>query len=281
MSDNPAKSLEPAIPRPASTVLILRDGRPGIEVFMVVRHHEIDFATGAMVFPGGKVDGDDSAGVWDRLAPPGPGPSRAFEVAALRETFEEAGLLLARRHGASGLIAPDEAQAIVGLHRADTALAGHAARNGARAFAQVIEKEGLTLATDLLVHFAHWITPLHSPKRFDTHFYLVAAPVDQVGLHDGTESVEGVWIAPAQALAEAASGRRTLVPATSLNLEKLARYGSVEERVAATRSAPVVTVCPEVRRRADGGRSLIIPIEAGYGTSDYYVPAERRTASPS
>ncbi len=97
MSDAP-KTPVPA--RPASTVVILRDGAGGIEVFMVVRHHQIDFASGALVFPGGKVDAEDSDAAWGELAPNAPNaPDRSFFVAAGRETFEEAGLVLARRRG--------------------------------------------------------------------------------------------------------------------------------------------------------------------------------------
>src|SRR5437660_5693601 len=93
-------------PRPAATVMILRDGPAGIEIFMVVRHHEIDFASGALVFPGGKVDAEDASPEWDALAPSAAlgGLDRAFAVAALRETFEEAGILIARPRGRDALI---------------------------------------------------------------------------------------------------------------------------------------------------------------------------------
>src|SRR5262245_62424730 len=95
-----------AVARPAATVVILRDGRQGLEVFMVVRHHEIDFASGALVFPGGKVDPHDADPAWDLLAPyAASAPGRAFVVAAARETFEEAGLMLARRRGTAALVA--------------------------------------------------------------------------------------------------------------------------------------------------------------------------------
>ncbi|MBO0765603.1 MAG: NUDIX hydrolase [Hyphomicrobiaceae bacterium] len=250
--------------RPASTVAILRDGPSGIEVFMVVRHRAIDFASGALVFPGGKVEAEDADEAWSRLAPaPVKAPDRAFFVAAGRETFEEAGLVLARHHGAAGLVDAATADRLVETHRARLL-------RGQMSFADVLSGEGLTLALDLMVPFAHWITPEALPKRFDTHFFLIAAPVSQLGAHDGGESVEGLWIAPSRALAEAEAGARTLVFATRMNLTKLARYRTVAEAVAATRATPVVTVVPKATRTANG-RWLKIPAEADYGVTEVFV----------
>jgi 8-oxo-dGTP pyrophosphatase MutT (NUDIX family) len=256
---------KPAVARPSATAVILRDGPDGIETFMVVRHHEIDFASGALVFPGGKVDPEDSAEAWSVLAPfPGTAAERAFLVAAARETFEEAGLVLARRHGSDAILSAEAAHRLVETHRA-------ALIAGRMRFFDIVRDEGLVLATDLMVPFAHWITPEFAPKRFDTHFFLVAAPVGQVGAHDGAESVEGIWIAPAQALRDAESGRRTLVFATQLNLQKLARYRTIAEAIAKTRAAPIVTVMPRPHRTA-AGRTLLIPAEAGYGGTEFPAP---------
>jgi 8-oxo-dGTP pyrophosphatase MutT (NUDIX family) len=248
----------PAIARPSATAIILRDGGNGIETFMVVRHHEIDFASGALVFPGGKLDPQDSDDGWVELAPSaGSASERAHIVAAARETFEEAGLLLARRRGDQAIVSADEAHRVVETHR--QRLIG-----GGTTFLDVVRGEDLVLATDLMVPFAHWITPEFAPKRFDTHFFLVTAPMGQAGAHDGSESVEGVWVSPQQALRDAEAGTRTLVFATQLNLQKLARYRTVAEAVAKTRSAPIVTVMPRLERTATG-RTLIVPAEADYG----------------
>lgn len=266
MSDSSQSSSPktPAPARPAATVVILRDGPGGIEVFMVVRHHEIDFASGALVFPGGKVDAEDASAAWSELAAATPAkPDRSFLVAAGRETFEEAGLVLARRQDSAELIDAGDADRLVGLHRGPLL-------KGEVSFVDIIRDEGLTLALDLLVPFAHWITPEPLPKRFDTHFFLVAAPVSQLGAHDGAESVEGLWITPSQALAEAKAGSRTLVFATRMNLTKLARYRTVAEAVAATRAKPVVTVVPKVKKTPEG-RWLQIPAEAGYGVTEVFV----------
>jgi len=251
--------------RPAATVVILRDAADGIEAFMVVRHRAIAFAAGALVFPGGKVDPGDADEAWAELAPlTGTPPTRAHFVAAARETFEEAGLMLARRLGASDLITAAEAHRLVERHRANLLA-------GSIAFLDIVRGEGLTLATDLMVPYAHWITPEGVPKRFDTHFLLIAAPVSQLGAHDGTESTEGLWIRPQQALREAEAGARTLVFATQMNLQKLARHATVADAIAAARTSTVITVTPQVERLPEGRRRLRIPAEAGYGVSEIVV----------
>jgi len=133
----------------------------------------------------------------------------------------------------------------------------------------------LRLAVDLLVPFAHWITPQTQPKRFDTRFLLVSAPVAQLGAHDGGESVEGSWIAPKQALREAEAGARVLLFPTHMNLLKLARHANVAAAVAAARQSPVVSVMPRVERTATG-RTLHIPAAAGYGITEWAVPSPKR-----
>jgi 8-oxo-dGTP pyrophosphatase MutT (NUDIX family) len=251
--------------RLAATAVILRDGQCGIEAFMVVRHQASDFASGALVFPGGKVDAADADAAWADLVPEGLAPAgRALHVAAAREAFEEAGVMLARRHGSPGLISAAQAHALVARYR--PALIG-----GGATFIGMMRQEGLTLASELMIPYAHWITPEGLPKRFDTHFFLVAAPVEQLGAHDGSEAVEGLWIRPAQALADAAARRRTLVFATQLNLQRLTRFATVAEAVAATRAAPVVTVMPRVVNRTATSRTLQIPAEAGYGVSEVVI----------
>jgi 8-oxo-dGTP pyrophosphatase MutT (NUDIX family) len=261
MSDA-AKTPVPA--RPASTVVILRDGAEGIEVFMVERHREIDFASGALVFPGGKVDPDDSDAAWEELAAQAPSaPERSFFVAAGRETFEEAGLVLARQRGTREIVDADAAHRLVDKHRPGLL-------RGEKTFVDILRGEDLELAADMMVPFAHWITPERVPKRFDTHFFMIAAPVVQLGLHDGAESVEGLWISPQRALSDAEAGTRTLVFATRMNLTKLARYSTVAEAVAVTRSQPVVEVMPKVKRTSEG-RFLQIPEEADYGVTEVFV----------
>src|ERR1700753_3800884 len=195
---------EAVAPRPASTVLLLRDSAVGeIEVFMMVRHYEIDFNSGALVFPGGSVDKGDQEIIGNpELCSGGEGldaSALSFRIAAIRETFEESGILLARPHGSKALIDAKRASEIEAAHR--TALC-----EGKISFAKVLADSGIRLALDELVPYAHWITPEGVPKRFDTWFFLAAAPPEQVGAHDGKESTDSIWLSPREALGGGESG---------------------------------------------------------------------------
>ncbi len=249
------QNAEPVTPRPASTVLLLRDAPgAGLEVFMVERHHKMSFAAAARVFPGGRVDDADV----ELTATPG----ETFLVAAIRETFEESGVFLARPRGDSALISPDR---LAGLQAARPAV-----KAGEMKFVDLLNDEDLTLAADLLVPFAHWITPVVYPKRYDTHFFLAHAPEDHIAEHDGHESVDSLWISPARALSDADEGRGKLEFATRLNLEKLARHSDTEAAVAAAHAAKIVTVLP-VLSGPETQRVAIIPAEADYGGSVFMM----------
>lgn len=239
--------------RPAATVLLLRDGADGLQVFMVIRHREVDFASGAAVFPGGRVEEADR-GIAARISS---SETDVFRVAAVREAFEECGVLLATEREGRALIGGARMKAVEAAHRAEL-------NAGARGFAAVLEEEGLVPALDRMVHYAHWITPEGRPKRFDTHFFACEAPADQLALHDGREAVESHWMRPATIIEEANAGRMTLVFATRRNLERLARHATVAEALEAARREPVVTVLPEFFK-TDEGRFIRIPAEAGYG----------------
>jgi 8-oxo-dGTP pyrophosphatase MutT (NUDIX family) len=255
---------EEAIARPAATILLIRDGYQGLEVFMVVRHHEIDFASGALVFPGGRVDKGDHSLAADTAYCPDPKPDMPFRIAAIRETFEECGVLLARPVGTDHLIDGSALHTVEARFRAPLAA-------GDVDFATVLAENRLLPAIDRLVHYAHWITPNHQPKRYDTQFYLVEAPPEHLAAHDGQESVDSIWLRPRQALADAAAGRFKLVFATMKNLEKLARRSCVADAMAMARASMVVTVQPHSTKLDDGRRKLIIPIEAGYGGPEFIV----------
>ncbi len=204
---------EPAIAHLAATLLMVRDGAEGLEVFMVVRHRQIDFASGALVFPGGRIEpGDESLGGGEFSA-----RERALRVGAIRETFEECGVLLARASGGGGWLD-----------------AGRVAEIGRQAkgisFGELVAREEIELGLNALTPFAHWITPAWMPKRFDTAFYIAEAPMGQIALHDGSKSVDSVWISPRRAIEQAALGVYTLVPATRLNLQMLARKRHCRKR---------------------------------------------------
>jgi 8-oxo-dGTP pyrophosphatase MutT (NUDIX family) len=256
-------------PHPAATVMLLRDGRHGMEVFMIVRHEKSDVHAGALVFPGGRVDPEDyELAVDPAVCPPQDGMDLfmgALRVAAVRETFEECGVLLARARGEEALVSADRLQEIEAAHRA-------AMMRGERTFGGVLAAENLVLAPETLVYFANWITPERSPKRFDTHFFLAPAPADQVAVHDGHEAVDSVWIAPGAALERARAGTYDLRFPTQMNLQKLDRHRSSAAAMDAARGSRVVTVMTKRERTANGTRVLRIPLEADYGGDVFEVP---------
>jgi 8-oxo-dGTP pyrophosphatase MutT (NUDIX family) len=265
-------------PRPASTILLLRDAtacnddgksRNEIEVFMMVRHYEIDFNSGALVFPGGSVDKGDNDIIADpALYSGGEGMEAgelSFRIAAIRETFEESGILLARPKGSTALVDARRAGEIEAAHR--TALC-----EGKISFLKVLTDNGMLLALDELVPYAHWITPEGMPKRFDTWFFLAAAPPDQLGAHDGKESTDSIWVSPREALEGGETGRFKLPFPTTRNLIKLGKQGSVKAALDDSRGKNVVTVTPVMTRTATG-RQLRIPLEAGYDGDVFEVGA--------
>lgn len=255
---------EAAPPRPATTVLLLRPSQPGdagspLEVFMVVRHHQIDSFSGALVFPGGKLedaDGDKAlrarCGGADKIDD----AELKFRVAGVREAFEECGVLLARKRGQRALIAAADLKAIETKWRAKLA-------KDEASIVDMVEAEDLEIATDLMTPYAHWITPTFVPKRFDTWFFLAEAPEDQIALHDGSESTDSVWIGAQEAIDEATAGKRTLVHATTKNLELLAEGKTVAGAISAASARKIVTVQPWVEVK-DGKKFLHIPEGAGY-----------------
>jgi len=255
----------PAPAVPAATILLLRPAGDGLEVFMVVRHHQIDFASGALVFPGGKADPQDFD---EALLPylhgaPADADMRAIQVSAIREAFEECGVLLAREQGSQSLVSGER---LANLEQYREPL-----NSGEVALLDFLRDEQLVLACDTLVHFAHWITPEMMPKRFDTHFYLAMAPADHVALHDGYESVDSVWIRPADALAEAEAGTKTVIFPTLRNIEMLAESSTPEQAITDAQARTIVPVLPWMEQR-DGATYLCIPKEAGYAVSEEQMP---------
>jgi 8-oxo-dGTP pyrophosphatase MutT (NUDIX family) len=180
-------------------------------------------------------------------------PLAALRVAAIREAFEECGVLLARAEGEDAFVPAAR------MERLDRAAP----------FADLMAREKLVPALDALVPFAHWITPDFVPKRFDTHFFLALAPHDHALAHDGREAVDSVWISPHEALAEHGRRNKLLFP-TYRNLWKLAPHADAASALVAARAAPIVTVTPE-RITLDGGPGLKIPAEAGYGGEAFSV----------
>lgn len=255
---------QPPVPRPATTVLLLRPSRRGDassppEVFMVVRHQQIDAFSGALVFPGGKLedaDGDARLRARSTGAAALGDEELKFRIAGIREAFEECGILLAHKRGSSALVTAAELAPIEQRWR------DRLARDEA-SIVDLVEAEDLELATELMTPYAHWITPVFAPRRFDTWFFVAEAPAEQDALHDGSESVDSVWIGAQAAIDEAEAGRRTLVHATLKNLELLSEADTIGEAIAQARTRRIVTVQPWVESR-DGKRYMHLPPDAGY-----------------
>lgn len=215
----------------AATVLLLSDSPAGIEVFMLERHLDSDFVGGAYVFPGGKVDDEDrrlpasltvgSAGA-ALAAAVGQGLARALTVAAIRETFEECGVLLATVDGAplpsSRLDDPSFLEARGRMTE----------RNSPWDWTPWLEKEHVQLDLDALIWWSWWVTPVGVHRRFDTKFFLARLPEGHAPGHDDVETTDSTWITPAGALEAARAGRATIILPTRKNLEELSRYPSVE-----------------------------------------------------
>jgi 8-oxo-dGTP pyrophosphatase MutT (NUDIX family) len=249
-----SETRQPAEPRPAATILLLRD-QPEFQVLMVKRHHQIDFASGALVFPGGKTHAGDTDPAWAEHCVGWNAfddEQRTLRIGAIREAFEEAGILMAEHHD--------------GRHFADACELSvrEAVDRGETAFMDVVKGLGVKLRLDSLTVFARWITPVMMPKRFDTWFYAVRAPADQVAVCDGREAVDAEWIAPAEVLRLAEAGERTVIFPTRMNVQLLAESMSAEDCVARAEARELVTVLPQVEKRGDS-RFLVLPSNAGYG----------------
>jgi 8-oxo-dGTP pyrophosphatase MutT (NUDIX family) len=251
--------------------MLVRDGREGLEVFMLRRSLEAVFVGGAYVFPGGAVDPVDRqadleavcVGRTDAEVSAALGLERgglAFWVAAIRECFEEAGVLLALRDGEPVTLRDPEVAARFARHRA-------AVYSGERRLVELCGEEGLTLAVDRIHYFAHWITPAGSPRRFDTRFFVAPAPTEQEALHDDRETIANVWIRPADALAQREAGTLQMIAPTIRNLEAIARFDAVADLLAA---AAAVEQIPDLSARfqldatENYGRRIVLPGDPGY-----------------
>jgi 8-oxo-dGTP pyrophosphatase MutT (NUDIX family) len=245
----------PVTPRPAAAIVLMRPHtQGGIEVFMVRRHVRNEFAPDVFVFPGGSVKHEDREAerAPGLCGPVPPGPTTlgsGFRVAALRECFEEAGVLLARQGERVLAIGRDAVERFAayrtGLHTKSLDLVA------------IVRAEGLMLATDELLHWAHWITPESFAMRFDTHFFLAAMPEEQEAIADQRETTEGIWIAPEEALRRFEAGAYPLVFATIHQLSALSGMASLDqasERFAATTPR---TIMPRVVRRGDADVILL------------------------
>ena len=260
----------PVVPRTAATVMVIRPRDAGFEVFMVRRHQASKFAADVFVYPGGTVREDDRLTEAEARAlgldPPalhaellgrddpfarGEDGGLALWVAAVRELFEEAGLLLAE--DASG--AP--------LDLSDPARAAHfeamrtEVQQGRLSLAALARREGLRLVADRLFYFSRWITPATSPRRYDTRFFLAELPSGQTAGHCQIETTDGLWITPREALARHARGDYPMVFVTAEHLKRLAEFDDPSALVAFARTKGLKVVRPVL----DGLHEPYIPPE--------------------
>jgi 8-oxo-dGTP pyrophosphatase MutT (NUDIX family) len=259
----------PVALRDAATVMLVRDGSDGLEVFMLRRTLNAVFVGGFYVFPGGAVDDADRdpgvAEVCRGLTDAGasalielPSGGLAYWVAAVRECFEEAGVLLAA--GADGQLL--DFQDPVVAARFETYR--RAVYRGELRLVDLCAAEGLRLAVDGIHYVSHWITPIGEPRRFDTRFFVTGAPVGQEPLHDDAETIASLWTRPDDALRQYEAGELQLIIPTIKHLEFLAKFTSAAELLdmtATVRHPPVVQ--PRLRR-VDGRVEFIMPGEPGY-----------------
>lgn len=248
-------------PRASSAVMVVRDSASGLEVFMVRRVVQSEFMPDVYVFPGGSVQPDDlaseqEAGLCRQVAPGAADPAGrtalgvGARAAAIRELFEEAGVLLAYQDERMLAINPGNLEQFAAYRRAF-----HERRGSLLTMAQTM---GLVLATDRLHYFAHWVTPEGMPRRFDTHFFVTTAPEEQEAAHDRLETSDGLWIAPGEALARAGRDEFPIVFATIHQLHDLAAFGHVSELLQASSTTPVRTHAPVLVER-DGQFHVHLP----------------------
>jgi len=268
----------PVTPRDAATVMLLRPADAvtgsGLEVYMLRRKPTMAFAPGAFVFPGGSVDARDAdeqvawtgpdAAEWGRIFEAPPALASALVCAAVRETFEESGVLLAG----------ESADSVVADTTSDEWEADRQALlDRSLSLAELLARRGLVLRADLLRPWARWITPVVEPRRFDTRFFAAALPTGQRTRDVGGEAAEVAWVAPQEALNAGERGDLVLFPPTAVTLSELAACGDLQTVLSGPRQ--VAPIIPEVQMR-EGAVWLTIP-----GRGEVQLPGRRASRGGS
>jgi 8-oxo-dGTP pyrophosphatase MutT (NUDIX family) len=254
----------PAVPRDAATVMLLRQGHAGLQVYMLRRKPTMAFAPGAYVFPGGSVDPRDAdeqvawagpdAAEWGRVFDAPPSLAMALVCAAVRETFEESGVLLAG----------ESADSVVADTTSDEWEADRQALlDRSVSLAELLARRGLVLRADLLRPWSRWITPIIEPRRFDTRFFAAALPAGQRTRDVGGEASEVAWVQPGDALAAGKRGEIRLFPPTAVTLSELAGCGDLDTVLTGPRQ--VAPIIPAVQLR-EGAVWLTVPGLREYAT---------------
>ena len=237
---------EPVVPRDAATIVVVRDGGQGVEAYLMRRQTSMAFAAGMYVFPGGSLMASDvehdvpwvgpDAEEWGRRFACDPALARGLVVAAVRETFEETGILLA---------GPDADTVVADTGRPDLQAARGAIEEGELAFADFLDDEGLVLRADLLGAWAHWITPEFEPRRYDTRFFVAALPAGQVVGEMSREADRADWAPLSQVLASVEAGQAAIMPPTIAACREVSAF-SAASVVAAAAERDIVTVLPRL-----------------------------------
>lgn len=258
--------------RDAATVMLVRDGPASgsLEVFMLRRNLNSAFVGGLYLFPGGAVDDADRRPEMTQRCR-GRSDSEAsallgveagglgFWVAAVRECFEEAGVLLASRAAQ----APDAGEFVTFEGAEGERFAAHrrALDSGERELADLCREEDLVLGTDRIHYFSHWVTPLGAPRRYDTRFFVAPVPPYQVPLHDDREAIASTWCRPEDALEQCRSGRMEMIHPTIRNLEEIAGFATAAELIeAAAEAERDPTSFPRLPPDTTGGQGVRIPL---------------------
>lgn len=275
--------------RNAATVILVRDRNDAsCEIFFMRRHLKQAFMGGAFVFPGGRLDGGDchpalrnhitGTGLENlsrRLQEPALPESiaRGLHLTAIREMFEEAGVLLAA----------DSSGKIMNFRDVERAGRFAAYRNALHreeiTLLDLAVRENLRFLPGLLAPYAHWITPEIESKRFDTRFFMARLPVGQKPIHDGDELTASAWMSPAQALADHEEGRIVLMPPTLKTVEELQAFRTAKELLQAVSRRTILPILPQAFKAEDGGFGIKLPFDPEYSIDDYKLPV--RPGEPS
>jgi 8-oxo-dGTP pyrophosphatase MutT (NUDIX family) len=257
------------VPRPAATLVLVRDAPAGMEVFMIRRTQSAVFMGGAHVFPGGGVDASDASvelaahceGLDDLEASRLLGVERgglAYWTAALRECFEEAGLLLA--HDLDGLYADlNDTQHLHVFEQWRESI-----RAGRATLADLCREHDLRLAAGRLAYYSHWITQPGRPRRYDTRFFVAEAPLAQTASHDNSETVDNLWIQPAEALERHRRGELHLVFPTIKTLESIAGFKTAAALMEFARSPRKMPLMAPRAATTREGRKVLVPGDFAY-----------------
>jgi 8-oxo-dGTP pyrophosphatase MutT (NUDIX family) len=250
---------EVALPRPAATIVLMRLGAAGLEVLLLERARSAGFVPGAWVFPGGRVDSDDAkpellarlTGLTNEqasrrlgLAEQAEPPALAYYVAAIREAFEETGLLVgvgSKGEPASGAGRDQEVRRLRSALLADEDV-----------FPTVLDSLGMRMDCASVEYVAHWITPVIEPRRYDTRFFAAAVPAGVEALPNEREVTRALWLTPAEALRRNLAGELPMVFPTIRTLNALLGFATPREALSAFRERKISAILPRLVRTASG-----------------------------